>query len=414
MKIFSCVIFINYYFCSKSLRNQKILYPMNKLFTTFIFLSLFSNSFLSKAQDTTLLIYNANGAMIENGSSLAAIATNATAKLIFTDSLLVKNNSEETINIKVRRIDQNLVEGCFSVFSALAQNMSADETITPNVWELAAGETLPKEAVLKGTYYSQSIIGTSNIIYSFLSVDENDVVLDSVYVCYSFSNTSITPLNSDGNYLYNKEIFIDCDPSEINEYPILLHNHTNEAVSYRVSKTVLESEIGHDVYFKYGGVEYSVDDVSSEASGVSIAADDTLQGDNGFYAILNPHGVDGNEVLTKVRYKFFNRMAGNDADFVTLVYNPSGVGFSELENYQISEPYPNPASEYVYIDHNIPDDVQAEIKLYNAAGQLILIDPIAKNSSKSIIRTTTLQYGVYFVSIEIDGQAIGTEKLMIQ
>jgi len=387
---------------------------MNKLITAFTFLSLFCFSLFSKAQDTTMLIYNTKGEMIENGSSLASIATNATAKLLYTDSLLVKNNTEETINIKVRRIDQNLAEGCFSTFSALAQSMSGLETITPNVWELAAGETLPKEAVLKGTYYPQSIVATSNIIYSFLSVDENGIVLDSAYVCYSFSNTSVTPLSSDGNYLYNKEVLIDCDPSEINEYPILLHNHTNEVVSFRVSKTIIESEEGHDIYFKYGGVEYSVDDVSSEASGVSIAADETLQGDNGFYAMLNPNGVDGNEMLTKVRYKFFNRMSGNDADFVTLVYNPSGVGFSELENYQISEPYPNPASEYVYIDHNIQNDVQAEIKLYNSAGQLILIHPIAKNSSKSILRTSILQYGVYFVSIEIDGKPIGTEKLMIQ
>lgn len=387
---------------------------MKKIIYAFTIISLIGFFNETKAQEISLEIQSTQGDVIENGASLASVATTANSKLLYTDSLLVKNISSEIVNIKVRRIDQLLMEGSFSVFTALAQNMGADETITPNYWELEPGATLPAEAFIRGTYYPQSVVGTSNVIYSFLSVDDNDQVLDSAFVCYSFSNTSVSPLNEDGDYLYNKEVLIHSDPTEISEYPVLLFNHTDEAVSYRVGKTIQEIEEGQEFYFKYGGVEYTADDNFSDASGVSIAAGQTLEGGNGFFARFNANGIDGNEFLPKVRYKFFNRIAGNDADYVTLVYNPSGVGFSELEAYQISEPYPNPASEMISINHQLEGSGNAEIKIYNAAGQLILIHPVQKLSQKSSVYVSDFQKGIYFVSFEIDGKPLGSEKLIVQ
>lgn len=387
---------------------------MKRFIHAFTFIFFFSYVINLGAQESSMQIYNTSGDMIENGSSMASVANSSSTKLLYTDSLLVKNISETSIKVKVRRTDHIVVSGSFSVFTALAQNMGADETITSNFWELDPGATLPTEAFFKGTYYPQSVIGTSNIIYSFLSVDENDQVLDSVFVCYSFSNTSVTPMSEEGDLLYHKEVLIHSDPTVVSEYPILLHNHTIEAVSIRVGKTVLENEEGHEFYFNFGGTEYTPDDNFSDASGVSIAVDQTLEGANGFIAKFNANGVDGNEFLSKVRYKFFNRVAGNDADFVTLVYNPSGVGFSELEKYNISEPYPNPATDMISIDHDLQSTDNAQIKLYNAAGQLVVIHPVMSGSSKSIINTSDLEHGVYFMSFEINNKPIGSEKLIIQ
>jgi len=390
---------------------------MNKIIYAFIATCLLGLVTQAYAQDLKMEIYNTRGELIKNGASLVAVASGSSAKLLATDSLLIKNVSEETIKLKVRKIDYSIVDNTFSIFTALEQNIGADENITTNYHELVSGAMLPTEAFFKGTYYPQATsagLGTSSIIYSFISVDENDQVLDSVYVYYSFSNTSVAPLNEDGDYVYNKEVLVNGNADEVIEYPVLLKNHTLEAVSYRVGKTVLESEEGQDFYFKFGGVEYSADENTSNASGVAIEAGQVLEGENGFIAMFDANSIDGNEFLPKVKYKFFNRVAGNDADYVTLVYNPSGVGFSEIDSYEISDPYPNPATDYFSVNHKIQDFQTAEMKLYNSVGQLILIHPVQKGSQKSVIYTSGLSEGVYYLNIEVNGQALGSEKVIIK
>ncbi len=372
----------------------------------------------SSTQEQKMEIYNTKGELIHNGASLAAITSSPNEKLLYTDSLIIKNISDETIKLKVRKNTHTPIGNTYSTFIALAQSMNQNEPLTPNYWELEPGHTLPLEAVFKGTYYAivggNLYVGTSTYIYSFLSVDENDQVLDSVYVNYSFSNTSVTPLSDKGEYLYNSEVLLDCDPTEVLEYNVLLRNNTAETVSYRVGKTEENIEEGQEVYFNFGGVEYGPDDNFSDAAGAIIASGETLDGENGFKAIFDAKGIDGNTFYPNVRFKFFNRIAGNDADFVTLIYNVSGVGFSELESYEISSPYPNPSSEYVNIDHQFKSDENAQLKLYNSAGQLIIIHPVIKQSNKSIINVSNLPSGVYMISVEVNDRTIGVEKIVLQ
>jgi hypothetical protein len=390
---------------------------MNKTLFAIIALLIGISSGLN-AQEQQMEIYNTKGDLIQNGASLAAIATSSAEKLLFTDSLLIKNISEETIKLKVRKNNHTIIGNTYSTFNALAQSMNQNEPITPNYWELEPGQSLPIEAVFVGTYFAISggsiYTGTSTYNYSFLSVDENNQVLDSVYVNYSFSNTSVTPLNNESKYLYNGEVLIDCDPSIVCEYNILLRNHTSETLAYRVGKSEINIEEGQEIYFNFGGVEYAPEDSFSDGTGVSIVSGETLEGANGFKAMFDAKGIDGNEYYPSVKFKFFNRLAGNDADFVTLIYNVSGVGFSELDAYQISEPYPNPASEFISVDHQFGADENAQLKLYNSAGQLIMIHPVMKESKTSVINVSNLPTGMYMMSIEVNNRTIGVEKIVLQ
>lgn len=387
---------------------------MNKISILIVFIFLFGANNLSFAQDLTMEITNSNGDIIENGSNLFSVANSTTNKIISTDSLYVKNISDSPIKVKVRKSYSNIVAGSFNIFTALAQNMTADETITPNAWDLESGASLPKEAFIKGSYYPQTNVGTSTIVYSFLSVDDNGQVLDSVYVVYAFSNTSVTPLDSDGNGLYFSEVLINCGATEVSEYAVNLENHTAETVSFRASKTVLEIEEGQSAYFKFGGVEYPVEVNGSDGSGVSIASGATLGGDNGFIALFNANSIDGNVFLPKVQYKFFNKIAGNDAVFVTLLYAISGVGFEDLNGYQVSKAYPNPASNYFNVDVNLPEYQEAYLKVYNPAGALIGQFPINNPKSTITVSTNQLSAGVYFFTIETDGNSIGVDKVIIK
>ena len=389
-----------------------IINHMKKFIFALTALVFFGFSFSGMAQDK-MEIYNSQGQLIENGSHLVNIFSNNSARTIHTDSLFIKNISEANIKLKVRKINTNLVSGTFSVFTALAQDMAAEESITPNYFDLASGATTSEEAHFLGTYYHQNITGTSGLIYSFLSVDENDVVLDSVYVSYTFTNTSVAPMNQAGDLLYHREIIVECNASDINEYPINLHNHTIDMVSYRVAKTINQVEEGQEMSFRFGAVDYGHADNASNADGVDIDADELLTGTNGFVAKFMANEIDGNEFMPSVSYKFFNKSSGNDADYVTLIYNITGVGFAELQAYDISSAYPNPASDYFTVDHKLPSFTQAQLKVYNSAGSLLARFPIVEQNASTKVNVTDFPAGMYLLSIEIDGQSIGIEKMMI-
>lgn len=366
------------------------------------------------AQNSNLQMQFANGEALDNAANLSSVANSSNIKILYTDSLFIRNQSNQTIKLKVRKIHFDVVEGSFNIFNALSQNMTASETITSNYWELDPNATTPPEAFFRASYYPQNGVGTSSIIYSFLSVDEQDQVLDSVYVCYSFSNTSVEPLNEAGDYLYHQEVLVTSDANLNAAFPLWLHNHSNADVMMKVEKEVLQMEEGHTTYFKFGGEEYADGQNASNPDGYNIAAHETLSGDNGFIAYFQGNGVDGNESLTKVKYSFINKDLEADANYVTLVFNPSGVGFSELENIQISKVYPNPASDYFIIDHQFDSQDEAVLKVYSENGSLLSIYPINKASSRTRVSVKDLASGIYFLSIELNNQDLGVEKLMVK
>ncbi len=382
---------------------------MNKIIKLFAF-SFFATLFLvAQAQDNKMEIYNLSGELIESGSFLY-VTGGTSSKTINTDSLFIKNISDEIIKLKVRKTETVMAGTSFSKFWALVQLVDTGKTITPNYWELEAGSTTPDSAFFRGSYSPMNNLGTSSITYTFLSVDDNGTVLDSVYICYAFSNTTITPFNTNDGVLYNREVLINCDPAEINEYPISLYNHTIANISCRVQKIIEAQEEGQDVYFNYGGVEY--DGASSD--GVSIAADETLEGVNGFIAKFNANGIDGNEFNPTVQYRFFNALNGNDDDLVTLVYHLSGVGFSDLSSYSVSSPFPNPAVTSFRVNFDLPDFKQASLNIYAANGALLGKYNLNESKGTTHVSVSALTNGVYFYSIEIDGKTIGVEKVIVQ
>ncbi len=384
---------------------------MNK-FTILLALFIFMGTSYSSAQDLKMEIYNTEGDQIENGAYLYKYGTILT-KSIKTDSLIIKNISDETIKLKVRKIEDDVLGSTLNHFYALAALMEPGEYITPDYWELESGASLPLDGMFRGFYAPQNIIGTSKIIYSFLSVDDNDVVLDSVYVNFAYSNSSLTVYSEEDEALYSRELLINCDPSEISEIPFKIYNHTIAPVSCRIGKNLIQSEEGHSVYFKYGGVEY-IDESSSAGEGLEIPAGETLMGEDGFVAVFNPNGIDGNELLTTVEYKFFNRTSGNDAIFLTLIYNPTGVGFAEMDTYQISNAYPNPAIEQFAIDYELPAFKTAKLKLYHINGALLKEYPINTTQGNIQVPVSDLSSGTYFYSIVIDGKPIGVDKVVVQ
>lgn len=368
----------------------------------------------AQSQSDNLEIYNVDGEMLANGTELLSFAHLSSTKILQTDSLVVKNTSNQVINLIVRKNEVDVLDGSFNLFSALAQSVPASESVTPNSWELFPGETLPIEACFKGSYYHQQVKGISTIQYSFISLGFGGEVVDSVYVTYHFLNTSVTPMDLDNNVFINKEVLVTGDASATISYPVKLFNHSSNDVNIRVLKEVLENEDEHQVYFRYGGTEFSAEDSISTNGGYKILSGDTLVGDYGFTALFDANDVEEYESLTKVNFTFYNVINRKDKSAITLAFNPIGTGFEEINEYQISKPYPNPAKGYFSLDHQISSGMDAVLKVYNSLGVLIINYPISNGQKSSTLSTVDWNAGVYYISIEIDGKLFGTEKVIIE
>lgn len=385
---------------------------MNKLIYLFAFLVVLMFPNLGHSQTEKLEIYKIDGELIQNGAEILIFAHQASTRTLHTDTLLLKNTSDQVLNIRVRKNEIQVVDGTFNVFHALEQDVAAVDDITPNQWELAPGEMLPEEAYFLGSYFHQAALGTSSFLYSFLMVDAEGQAVDSVFVTYHFLNNSVTPLDQNDQVFINKETLVTGEPNGIVSFPVKLFNHKLDSIAMRIEKQILNIEEGHEVYFKFGGEEYGSSVNFSSEEGYYIHSMESLVGENGFFALFNANGVDGNVELTKVNYVFFNRENEADQSVITLVFNPSAVGFSEFEDYDISSVYPNPTSDLFSIKHHLPSGLTTVLKVYNSSGALMTAKSINNQQLESTFSIRDWNAGVYYLSIEIDGKPIGTEKII--
>ena len=382
---------------------------MNKYLLLFVVLLIGSSSFTAKAQESKLELYNSMGEIVESGSYHYKIDTKS-SRSMSTDTIFIKNVTDETVKIKVRKIENVIESPANSKFWALNQEVEDPKTITPVYLELEAGAMIPDASYFLGSYSPRNVLGTASIMYSFLVVDENNQVLDSVYITYAFSTTSITPLNEIDGALYEREVLVYCLPDQVKEYAIDINNHSEGSVSYRIQQIVSEQIEGLDYYYNYGGDEYT----EGPSTAFTIGAGETLTGANGLIAKFNPNGTDLTGFLPSVKYRMFNATNGNENDYVTLIYAISGVGFNELDNYSVSTPYPNPATDYFAVDYDLPSFSKATLNVYQNNGALLAKYNLKTNKGTAQISTADFSAGIYYYTIQIDGKTIGAEKVIIQ
>ena len=144
-------------------------------------------------------------------------------------------------------------------------------------------------------------------------------------------------------------------------------------------------------------------------SPLTIAAGETTA-DGIFSGHYMPGGVEG---PTTVQYVFFDEANPNDSSYVTVRYVGGFTGLNNFEN-QVSEIYPNPATDYSTIDFNLNYNTSASIILTDLTGSRVKEISLEGNRGSAIIDVNDLYSGVYFYTIITDGQALKTGKLVVK
>jgi len=221
----------------------------------------------------------------------------------------------------------------------------------------------------------------------------------SMYDVQSSSNIS------SGTYLY----YNHTDPATFFDFHVDIHNTTQNTVNVKVRKAVLYTPAGTTTQFCTDQLCYTPTTTLSPGN-TPI---------NGMSMIdLKPqYKPESNTPATMaVRYSVFNVANPADSVFFIVVYN--GVtGIPQLSNEPVtlSSPAPNPASGSFSMNFQLgsKSGSSAQIVIYNMLGEKVKETALLETEGNVKIDVSTLQQGVYFCALSIEGKAVITRRVVV-
>lgn len=121
---------------------------------------------------------------------------------------------------------------------------------------------------------------------------------------------------------------------------------------------------------------------------------------------------NGNFGISYIRYTF--NVYHGDSAWIVFKFDATGSGINSNTISKLSKPFPNPAGSVVNIPYQISSSQKGSIEIFDMIGKLKT--SISLNPKKNMISIPIDEYndGIYFVQLKVNGNCIGTEKLMIK
>lgn len=136
----------------------------------------------------------------------------------------------------------------------------------------------------------------------------------------------------------------------------------------------------------------------------------TNYGDQAFHIFYNPNGNQG---ITIYKYELFDATNTSIKSSFYIVLDNSTIGVQNNNSTKTITAFPNPASNRVTIEHQLTSTSdKTDLVIRNITGVVVYSSPVT--GSRSIISLNEFNPGIYFYSIEVNGKAIATKKLIVK
>ena len=100
---------------------------------------------------------------------------------------------------------------------------------------------------------------------------------------------------------------------------------------------------------------------------------------------------------------------------INTILDPTSVNKKAVPQSLLGNPYPNPATQQFEVDYNLSETfTSAGLKVITPEGVVVLQTSLKQKSGKAIIDISNLAPGVYFVSLDSNGLATATRKLIVR
>lgn len=197
------------------------------------------------------------------------------------------------------------------------------------------------------------------------------------------------------------------------EAKVTVENTSATTNDYRVERFELDMTPGHSSYFCWSIDCYS-SSVSLSTSIVTLAQGER---DSTFIGYLTPYDGNGGIAGTSViKYLFFNE--NDNSDTISRVFVYTANPFVGIQTRVLNEndfyAYPNPTVNTLNIAFgDINGYTAGKIIIRNVLGSELINKSININSNLSSIDVSSLERGVYFYTVQLDGQKFQTKKFAV-
>ena len=194
-------------------------------------------------------------------------------------------------------------------------------------------------------------------------------------------------------------------------FEVILHNNTSSDANIKVARNEILIMEGSVNYFCWGVCYTPSIDTSGMFLTIPAGGQSAEEDFSGHYEINGTTGV------SMIEYTFYDMDSKTQMVKIVLKPDPNTVTIGEYApiNVKFSDVYPNPATNFVSIDFDIPLEVnEASITIVNLFGSVVKEQKIDTRGNNMKLDIVDLKEGVYFYSLNINGEIYCTKKLIIR
>lgn len=238
------------------------------------------------------------------------------------------------------------------------------------------------------------------------------ILLFFIGIC-SFINAGINAqslqvLDKSGNNISGTVINVWGDTSNVISAYLDLKNISGSTINTKAKKIENSLQPGAKVTMCFAGHCYlSNTFVTPYQDTIEPGGMDTT-----FIGDYKAYGALGSSIITFV---FFRTDNPDDSAYVIVQFNATPVDIQQFTDpvFEISSPYPNPATSKISFNYNFPENFSASFTLSDITGSIIK-EISLYNKGLLEIPTDGISDGMYFYSFYFNGKMIMTKKLIVQ
>lgn len=194
-------------------------------------------------------------------------------------------------------------------------------------------------------------------------------------------------------------------------FEAIFHNKTSDSVNIKVARNDILIMEGSVNYFCWEACYPPPIDISGLYMTIPAGGYSEDSDFSGHYEINETIGI------SLVEYTFYNMDNPFENVKIVVKYDSfiTGIHDNILSNIRLSEAYPNPATNFVTIDYDMPSEVdEASVRIVNILGSVVNEQIIESGNKKLRLDVSDLKDGIYFYSIIINDYIFSTKKLIIR
>ncbi len=238
--------------------------------------------------------------------------------------------------------------------------------------------------------------------------------LSALFLSLSAGAQLVTVIGPDGQEVTSTELVINGDP-DAGSIDVGLSTLLNGEVPKSVNLVRYEMDVihGSQNYFCWGEC-WAPQNAGARPVWYAMTPVDLEPGisGGGFHAYWAPNGLTG---CTKFRFVWFNVDDRNDSSWVDVRFcSIEGMGVGEVAKPSFSM-FPNPAvGSTVQVQFDQVAGVSSRMVIYDVLGGRVGNHRLAKGQERMDLSTDGLAPGVYFATLEENGRAVMTRRLVVQ